>query len=164
MAGKSSGGASGMGGSSAGSSGSGGAGGGSPLPAADCAKAGGVCVAMGACTQSGGKVTPDPGGCHFDDGPAECCVPPAPNPDGSTCADLGGICAPIGGCLGAGGQLTAQNSCAAPEQACCVPAATCGTATIKCCEGGTTFRPACDRGKFVCVAGQPHDLSFNCAQ
>jgi GMP synthase PP-ATPase subunit len=37
-----------------------------------------------------------------------------------------------------------------------------GTATIKCCEGGTTFRPACDGGKFVCVVGQPHDLSFNC--
>jgi len=161
----SAGGSSGMGGKSGGgAAGSGGGGGGSPLPAAECGKAGGLCVAMGSCAQSGGKVTADPGGCHFDDGPAECCVPPAPNPDGQTCADLGGICAPIGGCLSSGGQFTAQNPCAVPEQACCVSAAACGAETIKCCEGGTTFRPACDNGKFVCVVGQPHDVSFNCGQ
>jgi len=123
-----------------------------------------VCVAKGSCATSGGKVTADPGGCHFDDGPAECCVPPPPNPDGKMCSDLGGICTPIGGCLSSGGQFTAQDPCSEPEQACCVSAATCGTPTIKCCEGGTTYRPACDGGKFVCVVGQPHDLSFNCAQ
>lgn len=170
MGGKSNGGASGMGGSApvggraAGGSGSGGGGGAAPFPAAECGKAGGLCVSQGTCAQSGGKVTADPGGCHFDDGPAECCVPPAPNPDGKTCADLGGICAPIGGCLSAGGHFTPQNPCAEPEQNCCVASATCGPESIKCCEGGTTFRPACDGGKFVCVVGQPHDLSFNCAQ
>jgi hypothetical protein len=159
---KPNGGSSGMGGSWAGSSSSGGGGGASPFPAAACGKAGGVCVSAGSCAEAGGKVTSDPGGCHFDDGPAECCVPPAPNPDGKQCADLGGICTPIGGCLSAGGQFTPQDPCTDPEQACCVASASCGTATIKCCEGGTTFRPACDNGKFVCVVGQPHDLSFNC--
>ena len=161
--GNSNGAASGVGGSSAGNSGRGGEGGASPLPAAECGNAGGVCLSKGTCATTGGKVTADPGGCHFDDGPAECCVPPLPNPGGKTCADLGGICTPIGGCLSADGHFAAEDSCTDPGQACCVPFAACGPETIKCCEGGTTFRPACDQnGKVVCVVGQPHDLNFNC--
>lgn len=89
----------------------------------------------------------------------------SPVPD-AECADLGGLCTPIGDCLSAGDHFAAEDPCAGPEQACCVPSAACGgpEETIKCCEGGATYRPACDNGEFVCVVGEPHDLNFNCGE
>lgn len=119
---------------------------------------GGICMGAGTCAPAGGTVAPSsPGGCFFDDGPAECCVPPAPLPDAMTCAEAGGLCAPIGGCLDAGGYLTSIDAgCEFQGNfACCVPHDRCGEQTIECCDGPTVFNPTCDAGVFVCPAGVP---------
>lgn len=129
-----------------------------PPPAAACGMEGGICIAAGSCAPAGGTVAPSsPGGCFFDDGPAECCVPPGPVPDAMTCAEAGGLCAPIGGCLDAGGYLTSiDGGCEFQGVfACCVPHDRCGDQTIECCDGPTVFNPTCDAGVFVCPAGVP---------
>jgi hypothetical protein len=130
--------------------------GGDPPPAAVCQGVGGICVPQGACAAASGAVPPEsPGGCFFDDGTAECCVPPAAKDNPTTCAEAGGLCAPIGGCFDAGGALTTiDGGCdMGASYACCVPHSACGDATIECCDGAAAFRPACDLGEFVCTVG-----------
>lgn len=129
-----------------------------PPPAAVCGMAGGICVGQDTCAMAGGTVAADsPGGCFFDDGPAECCIPPAPKPGAMTCADAGGLCAPIGGCLDAGGYLTSNDAgCEFQGNfACCVPQAQCGPQTIECCTDSAVYNPTCDDGMFVCLDGMP---------
>lgn len=149
------GGAGGMGGSG----GMAGAGGGSSGPKAlECQKAGGICVAQGECAIAGGSVAAtSPGGCFFNDGPAECCVPTAPKMNPTTCAEAGGLCAPIGGCLDAGGYFTSTTAGCdmGGSFTCCVPNAQCGEQTIECCEPMTVYNPNCDEGMFVCPLGMP---------
>jgi hypothetical protein len=113
-------------------------------------------VQQGECTKQGGTVaTESPAGCHFSDGPAECCITPAPQPNPTTCAEAGGTCASVSGCLMAGGYFTASNyECAFPGS-CCVPNASCGSATIDCCADGVVYSAACQGGKLVCVVGTP---------
>lgn len=138
------------------SSHTGGGGTGGALPAAVCEAAGGICMAGGSCASAGGTVpASSPGGCAFDDGPAECCVPPAPKPSPTTCAEAGGLCAPLGGCFDAGGALTSTTAgCDLPPPfTCCLPHSICGDATIECCTDTTIYRPSCDGGKFVCTLG-----------
>ena len=132
-----------------------------PPPAAACGMDGGICVGAGTCAPAGGTVAPSsPGGCFFDDGPAECCVPPAPKPGAMTCADAGGLCAPIGGCLDAGGYMTSIDAGCDFQGvfACCVPHDRCGDQTIECCDGQAVFNPMCDEGMFVCPAGAPQPI------
>ncbi len=130
-------------------------------PAGACAAEGGICVAVGDSARQGGAVAPSsPGGCFFDDGDAECCVPPPAKPGATTCSETGGICAPIGGCLAVEGYLTTiDDGCEFQGLfACCVPHDRCGDQTIDCCDGDAVFNPACDDGEFVCVAGQPEPV------
>jgi hypothetical protein len=96
----------------------------------------------------------------FDAGDAECCIPPEPQPSGPSCTEAGGVCTSIGGCLQSGGYSTPPEiSCEGGVGiTCCVPGDLCGEVDIECCSDGTTFRPACDGGEFVCVAGEPHPL------
>ena len=139
-----------------GSGGMGGAGGGPSALA--CQMAGGICLPQGACATANGTVAAmSPAGCAFDDGPAECCVPPAPKMNPATCAEAGGLCAPIGGCLDAGGYFTSTNAgCAMGASfTCCVPHGQCGDQTIECCEPQTVYNPSCDKGMFVCQFGMP---------
>lgn len=129
-----------------------------PPSAAACGMDSGICVGAGECAPANGTVAPSsPGGCFFDDGPAECCVPPAPKPDAMTCADAGGLCAPIGGCLDAGGYLTTIDAGCDFQGlfACCVPHDRCGDQTFECCDGQAVFNPSCDNGMFVCSVGTP---------
>jgi hypothetical protein len=143
--------------SAGGANGQGGTGGGRTEPqAVACEKAGGICTEQGTCAKQGGTVTAEsPAGCRFSDAPGECCVTPAPQPNPSTCAEAGGTCTSIAGCLMAGGYFTATNyDCASPGS-CCVPNATCGTATIECCGDAVIYNAACQRGQFVCVVGSP---------
>jgi hypothetical protein len=126
--------------------------------AAECEMAGGVCIGKGGCAMAGASVAAtSPGGCSFDDGPGECCVPPAAKPKPKTCADAGGLCAPIGGCLDAGGYFTSiDKGCEfSGTLACCVPHERCGEQTIECCTDTASYGPACDNGKFVCMTGKP---------
>ena len=111
---------------------------------------------QGTCAEQGGTVSTDsPAGCSFADGPGECCITPTPKPNPTTCAEAGGSCTSIAGCAMAGGYFTSTNyECVFPV-ACCVPNASCGTATIECCGGSTVYKPACQGGKFVCVVGTP---------
>jgi hypothetical protein len=145
-----------------GQGGTSGQGGAAPFEAAECAMAGGVCVPAGRCAPEGGAVAPvGVGGCQFDDGPAECCVPPAPQPSGTSCRDFGGVCAPIGGCLAAGGYFTPEEGDCGPNpsSSCCVAHSRCADQTpIDCCQDGATFRPACDDGRLVCVVGEPRPV------
>lgn len=132
-----------------------------PPPAAACGMDGGICVGAGTCAPAGGTVAPSsPGGCFFDDGPAECCIPPGPKPGAMTCADAGGLCAPIGGCLDAGGYLTSIDAGCDFQGvfACCVPRDRCGEQTIECCDGLAVYNPNCDDGMFVCPAGTPKPI------
>ncbi|HMY20060.1 MAG TPA: hypothetical protein PKA58_27225 [Polyangium sp.] len=148
-------GAGGMG--SGGMAGGGGMGGGGPSALA-CQMAGGICIAAGTCTPAGGTVAAgSPGGCFFDDGPAECCIPTQPKMNPTTCAEAGGLCAPIGGCLDAGGYFTSVTmGCdMGASFTCCVPHAQCGDATIECCDGQAVFNPSCDKGMLVCQFGMP---------
>lgn len=127
-------------------------------PAAECAVAGGICIEKGGCVKGGGSIAAaSPGGCAFDDGPAECCVPPAAKPKPETCRDAGGLCAPIGGCLDAGGYFTSVTTgCEFSSTfACCVPHDRCGEQTIECCTDRAAFNPSCDNGAFVCMTGEP---------
>ena len=126
--------------------------------AAECAVAGGICIGKGGCAKGGGSIAAaSPGGCAFDDGPAECCVPPAAKPKPENCRDAGGLCAPIGGCLDAGGYFTSVTTgCEfSGTFACCVPHERCGEQTIDCCTDMASFSPSCDGGKFVCRTGEP---------
>jgi len=126
-------------------------------PAFECGQAGGVCIAKGGCAEGGGEVAAaSPGGCDFDEGPGECCVPKASKPNPKTCEDAGGLCAPIGGCLDAGGYFTSfDKGCEfSGTFACCVPHERCGEQTIDCCTDGATFNPSCDSGEFVCLTGE----------
>lgn len=125
--------------------------------AAECADAGGICIGKGGCAMGGGSLAAaSPGGCAFDDGPAECCVPPAGKPRPRECSDAGGLCAPIGGCLDAGGYFTSVTTgCEfSGTFACCVPHDRCGEQTIDCCTDTAVFGPACDAGEFVCMTGE----------
>lgn len=149
-------GAGGMGGGG-GMAGAGGMGGGGPSALA-CQMAGGICIAAGTCTPAGGTVAAtSPGGCFFDDGPAECCVPTDPKMNPTTCAEAGGLCAPIGGCLDAGGYFspTTTGCDMGPSFTCCVPHKQCGEQTIECCQPPTVFNPSCENGMFVCQFGMP---------
>ena len=140
-----------------GASGQGGTGGGRTEPqAVACEKAGGICTEQGTCAKQGGSVAAEsPAGCRFSDVLGECCITPAPQPNPSTCAEAGGTCTSIAGCLMAGGYFTATNyDCASPGS-CCVPNATCGTATIECCGDAVVYNAACQGGQFVCVVGSP---------
>jgi hypothetical protein len=98
----------------------------------------------------------DAGGCHFDDGPAECCVPKSPSPAPADCVGAGGVCTSVGGCLDATGyQTTPKTGCPVDASTvCCVPHSYCGDETVDCCSGQTVFSPSCVGGKFVCEAGQ----------
>jgi hypothetical protein len=132
-----------------------------PFDAVDCPAQGGICVLAGECNSLGGTVPEGAsGGCHFDDGDAECCIPPEPQPSGTSCTEVGGVCTSIGGCLQSGGYSTPPEiSCEGGVGiTCCVAGDRCGEVDIECCADGTTFRPACDAGEFVCVAGEPHPL------
>lgn len=128
-----------------------------PPSAAACAMDGGICIGAGSCGPAGGTVAPSsPGGCKFDDGPAECCVPPDPKPNAMNCTDAGGICAPIGGCLDAGGYFTSNDAGCdmGASFTCCVPHDRCGAQTIECCDGAAVFLPSCDDGMQVCTIGR----------
>ena len=142
-----------------GTGGTGGTGGsGGQFTAEACEKAGGVCVSQGTCAQFGGQVpSSSPDGCHFDDGAAECCVPPSAKPSPTDCVEAGGLCSPVGGCLDAGGYITSNNGgcVSTTELVCCVPHKACGDQTIECCTDSTIFNPSCDNGMFVCQEGSP---------
>jgi hypothetical protein len=132
---------------------------GDPPVDADCAEAGGLCVVAGECEPVGGTVAPSASGCEFDDASAECCLPPDPEGEGSSCADVGGVCTSIGACVQSGHPAPPEVSCGEGVGiACCVPLDRCGEVDIECCSDGTTYRPACDDGQFVCVAGEPYPL------
>ena len=116
-----------------------------------CRDAGGICVASGGC---GGEVLAEHDAeCGFDDGPGQCCKPPAASASGSGCADLGGTCAPIAGCNFVNGWFAPGDDCgpAAPI-ICCVPFDTCeGYGLYTCCQPGmTAFRASCERGEVIC--------------
>jgi len=120
-----------------------------------CEALGGLCLGQGAaCTNGGGTVSvPGAAGCLFSDGPGVCCLPPAPQASGADCRAHGGLCAPIAGCNFTHGNF-APPSCGGVGIVCCVPQKICGEETVACCNDTTTFRPACDRGQFVCtIAG-----------
>lgn len=120
-----------------------------------CEAGGGVCIGSGgACETVGG--TRYPAGdsqCLFSDGPGACCVPPPVQPTGDTCADRGGVCAPIAGCNFTNSAFapTPTPSCGFGGFICCVPNTVCGEETMVCCNSMTTFRPACDRGQWICT-------------
>ena len=132
-------------------------GGGAPTDPSSCADSGGICVSLGTCQEQAGTVAEAADDCHFDDGVAECCVPPDVQPDGTTCAELGGICTSIGGCLQSGGNpALPEIACEGGVGAvCCTAHDVCGDANIECCSAGVHYRPACDNGEFVCPVGEP---------
>lgn len=120
--------------------------------------AGGVCVAQGECAAAAGTIVlPGTSGCHFDDGPADCCVPQDPKPGAATCPENGGVCTMVTGCLQAGGYYTSTDAdCVqAAGVVCCVPHDRCGDQVIDCCTDMTVFLPNCDNGMFVCEFGEP---------
>jgi len=126
-----------------------------PAPTNACEALGGLCLGQGAaCTNGGGTVSAaGASGCVFSDGPGVCCIPPAAQSAGTDCRSHGGLCAPIAGCNFTHGNF-APPSCGGVGIVCCVPQKICGPETMACCNAQTTFRPACDRGTFVCtIAG-----------
>jgi hypothetical protein len=120
-----------------------------------CEAGGGVCIGMGGpCETVGG--TPYPAGdgqCLFTGERGSCCIPPAVQPTGDTCAERGGLCAPIAGCNFTNGAFapTPTPSCGRGGIVCCVPNTVCGEETTRCCDATTSFRPACDRGQWICT-------------
>ena len=124
-------------------------------PVGPCEAAGGLCIGMGGpCETAGG--TPYPAGnsqCLFTGEMGSCCIPPAVEPTGDTCADRGGLCAPIAGCNFTNGAFapTPTPSCGRGGIICCVPNTVCGEETMRCCDATTSFRPACDRGQWICT-------------
>lgn len=125
-------------------------------PMNECEALQGLCVGQsGECTNGGGTVaTAGAAGCVFSDGPGVCCVPPAAQATGSDCRSHGGVCAPIAGCNFAHGNFAPPSCGSYPGVICCVPQSICGEEKLACCTDQTTFRPACDRGTFVCtIAG-----------
>jgi hypothetical protein len=124
-------------------------------PVGPCEAAGGLCIGMGGpCDTAGG--TPYPAGnsqCLFTGEMGSCCIPPAVEPTGDTCADRGGLCAPIAGCNFTNGAFapTPTPSCGRGGIICCVPNTVCGEETMRCCDATTSFRPACDRGQWICT-------------
>ena len=117
-----------------------------------CKAYNGVCVSDAAsCTKGKGTLAPGGNsGCVFSDGPGACCVPPPMTDSSAACSDFGGVCAPIAGCNFADGSF-APPSCGYPGFVCCVPQHVCGPETMSCCNDMTTFRPACDHGKYICT-------------
>lgn len=125
-------------------------------PANACEALGGLCLGQGsACTNGGGTVSAaGASGCVFSDGAGVCCIPPAPQATGTDCRSHGGLCAPIAGCNFTHGNFAPPSCSSGPGIVCCVPQKICGPETMACCNAQTTFRPACDRGTFVCtIAG-----------
>jgi hypothetical protein len=122
-------------------------------PANACEALGGLCLGQGAaCTNGGGTVSAaGASGCVFSDGPGVCCIPPAPQATGTDCRSHGGLCAPIAGCNFTRGNFAPPSCSSGPGIICCVPQKICGPETMACCNAQTTFRPACDRGTFVCT-------------
>jgi len=124
-------------------------------PVGPCEAGGGVCIGMGGpCETVGG--TPYPAGnsqCVFTGELGSCCIPPAVQPTGDTCADRGGLCAPIAGCNFTNSAFapTPTPSCGFGGIICCVPNTVCGEETTRCCDTMTSFRPACDRGQWICT-------------
>ncbi|NQW61618.1 MAG: hypothetical protein HQ461_02200 [Deltaproteobacteria bacterium] len=124
-------------------------------PVGPCEAGGGVCIGMGGpCETVGG--TPYPAGnsqCVFTGELGSCCVPPPAQPTGDTCADRGGVCAPIAGCNFTNSAFapTPTPSCGFGGIICCVPNTVCGEETMRCCDTMTSFRPACDRGQWICT-------------
>jgi hypothetical protein len=126
--------------------------------ASACQNAGGICISQGLCEQANGTVVgSSAAGCASDNVAAECCVPPAPQPNPMTCAEAGGLCASIGGCLEDGGYFTSTNAgCdSGPGSTCCVPYVRCGEPTIECCHSSWVAYPSCDNGELVCTSGDP---------
>ena len=123
--------------------------------AGPCEAGGGVCIGMGgACETVGG--TPYPAGdgqCLFTGERGSCCIPPPVQPTGDTCADRGGLCAPIAGCNFTNSAFapTPTPSCGFGGIICCVPNTVCGSEDMLCCDANTSFRPACDRGQWICT-------------
>ena len=124
-------------------------------PVGPCEAGGGVCIGMGGpCETVGG--TPYPAGnsqCVFTGELGSCCVPPPVQPTGDTCADRGGLCAPIAGCNFTNSAFapTPTPSCGFGGIICCVPNTVCGEETMRCCDTMASFRPACDRGQWICT-------------
>lgn len=124
-------------------------------PVGPCEAGGGLCLGMGgACETVGG--TPYPAGnsqCLFTGEMGSCCIPPAVQPTGDTCAERGGLCAPIAGCNFTNGAFapTPTPSCGFGGIICCLPNTVCGEETMRCCDATTSFRPACDRGQWICT-------------
>jgi len=124
-------------------------------PVGLCEAGGGVCLGMGGpCETVGG--TPYPAGdgqCLFTGERGSCCIPPAVQPTGDTCAARGGLCAPIAGCNFTNSAFapTPTPSCGFGGIICCVPNTVCGEETMRCCDTMTSFRPACDRGQWICT-------------
>ena len=119
-------------------------------PAAECAKAGGICVFTGSCAQANGTIaTSSPGGCDV----GECCIPPAAKPNPTSCAEAGGICTNVGSCLESGYHTNIEAGCPYHDVPCCVPQAQCGPENVQCCTETASFHPRCDNGQFVCVEG-----------
>ena len=124
-------------------------------PVGPCEAGGGVCIGMGGpCETVGG--TPYPAGdsqCLFTGERGSCCIPPAAEPTGDTCAERGGVCAPIAGCNFTNSAFapTPTPSCGFGGIICCVPNTVCGEETMRCCDTMASFRPACDRGQWICT-------------
>lgn len=125
--------------------------------AGPCEAGGGVCLGMGGeCETVGGTSYPAGNSqCVFTGELGSCCIPPAVQPTGDTCADRGGVCAPIAGCNFTNSSFapTPTPSCSRfnPGIICCVPNSVCGEETMRCCDAMTSFRPACDRGQWICT-------------
>lgn len=123
---------------------------------AACAAAGGICVGQGECT--GTHLSDQDTDCAFDDGPGDCCAPPAAAASGDTCTEMGGVCAPVGGCYGSDGWSTESSDCSDVNRVCCVPEDSCeGQDVLTCCyvdpESGvpmTQYRAHCNRGEVEC--------------
>lgn len=124
-------------------------------PVGPCEAGGGVCLGMGGeCETVGGTSYPAGNSqCVFTGELGSCCIPPAVQPTGDTCADRGGLCAPIAGCNFTNSAFapTPTPSCGFGGIICCVPNTVCGEETTRCCDTMASFRPACDRGQWICT-------------
>jgi hypothetical protein len=116
----------------------------------ECNKNGGLCLPVGQCALSGGKVR---GACYFGEGDAECCEASPPQPDAHDCAGQGGLCVELADCYPAKGYTPVEGAdCGGgPSRACCLPHAVCGDAPFVCCTVLFTRYPIlCDHGTFSC--------------